>query len=139
MVRFVSVTFSSERSYISGVSIMLSFARFLLSAIHIYIKLCALSIQEYDVEINKDKNTINPSHNNSDIESADITIISNHESNVVEVPMNEVIVDIERYVEEVNTYRTSVENMRLSNRESMTKLGEDSIISIAPKIHTASI
>jgi hypothetical protein len=67
-VRFVAVITSSERSSMSQISIWISSIEFLLSAMHIFIKLRALSIQQYDVEI-MEKNKIKLLNN--DIEHSD--------------------------------------------------------------------
>jgi hypothetical protein len=122
-VRFVAVLTSSERSSMSQISIWLSSIQFLLSAMHIFIKLRALSIQQYDVEIKLlDKIECSDTETNKNIE--DSTEIS-------------VTVDIEKCEEELDICRHSIQEMRLSNRASMNKRDESILLTTVP-IHLAS-
>jgi hypothetical protein len=108
---------STESSSTSNISSLISFLQFLLSAIHIFIKLRALPIQKYDVVImEKSKLTMML---NEDVESADNVTNKNIISN--DISMTDVVVDMERHEEELHTCRKSIEALRMSNRESMAK------------------
>jgi hypothetical protein len=72
----------------------------LFSSIHIFIKLRALSIQQYDVEIKLEK---------KDIENAD-NAISEDKEDSNEIAMAEVM-NIDKCEEELDLYRQSIEEM----------------------------
>jgi hypothetical protein len=115
---------------------LMSLVQFLLSAMHIFIKLRALAIQQYNVEI-MEKSKLKMFNNMNDIESA--VTSSNIEDGSNDEDGNDAIVDIERYEKELDTVRQSVEELRLSSRLSMTKQEEDPILLTVPKSLVSSV
>jgi hypothetical protein len=110
--------------------------QFLLSSIHVFIKLRALSIQKYDVEITTKKRDSmnNVTKNNNKEDDIEYAVASPVLEVANEIQMSEVIGDIEQYSEEVNAYRVSVEALRLSHKRYSTR----PLLS-APKLHTTTI
>lgn len=113
-VRFISISASMERYSSAQISILLSFIGLLFASTHIFVKLRALSIQQYDVEIReKTKNNLL----NYDMESlrdtvnaTDLDVDSNN------LPKKNELDDYASYVETLRQSRASIEELRLSNR-----------------------
>jgi hypothetical protein len=168
VVRFVVVAISREKSTISRIAIFISFIQFWLSSLHTFIKLRAISIQQYDAEITlkSDNNMNTVSVNIKDIESLldGGNILINKNSNekhitsvsTSQISMQELTFDVERYVNELDSIRRTIEDLRISNRESIKKrdsstsissnnntllkdLDFSNIVAIADKSHVAKV
>jgi hypothetical protein len=130
LVRFIVVVASTNKSPIANVSILTSAIQCFLTAMHIYIKLGAMSIQQYDAEIPRERNDVK-----NDLESPVVAIRVNHSDS--SVPMAEVVVDIDRYAQDLDTCRRSLTELRVANRVSVSKQQRDST-SKAPNTQTST-
>jgi hypothetical protein len=132
LIRLIAVTTSTERTSMSNISILISSLQFVLSSIHIFVKLQALSIQQYDVEI-YEKNKFQ-----SKTECVnDSTIIEiNNDVQMAEV----IVIDIEKCEEDLEVCRLSLQELRqsnISNRRTSARY-EDPIISPIITSHAAT-
>jgi hypothetical protein len=88
-----------------------------------------LAIQQYDVHIAVKRE--------NDIKGL-ISVMNNNYEGSNSVPIAEIIHDIEKYGDELDECRQSVQEMRLSNRESISK--HESFVSIvSPKPHSSNM